>query len=227
MTDKAMLNQRSAADFVDIQTDWPTGLDVSSHPDDLASVATVSNTIVGGGNMSFICHDGEVTADLVTLMLEAVSGELRSLLSDMLPTMLFPEAVRVPHFHSAAVPLPTTVEALSVALIAPPPTSKYLRGAPTTFERGESAVTVSGLNGTRTREFGSVLLRFLKNLLSSVLTAKPAKGGNHTMMMPSPWSARPMAFARYAHPHAQGVNGVSNEMEKRHHFPVTEAAHKR
>ena len=204
--------------YVDIRTDWPTGLDVGIRPDDLTSVAPVSNIIVDGGNMSFLGHDGEAASDLVTLMLDAVSGELRSLLSDMLPTTLSPEAVRLPHFHSSAVPLPTTVEALSAAHIAPAPPPKRPGGAPSTFERAGRAAITSGLHGRHAREIVGVMARFLKSLLSSVLTAKPANGGNHTMMMPPSWSARPMEFARYARPHGQGVNGVSNEMEKRHHF---------
>jgi hypothetical protein len=213
--------------FVDIQTDWPTGLDVSNHPDDLGSVARVSNIIVDGGNMSFIGHDGEATADLITLMLEAVSGELRSLLSDMLPATLSPEAVRVPLSHSISVPLPTTVEALSVSIIAPQRPPERPGGPPSTLEHGGGAAITTDLYGRHPRKMAGIMATFFKRLLSSVLTTKPANGGNHAMMMPPPWSARPMAFARYARPHGHGVSGVSYELEKRHHFPVTEASRKR
>jgi hypothetical protein len=205
--------------YMDIQTDRRTRLDVSSHPDDLGSVATVSNIIVDGGNMRFIGHDSEATADLVTLMLEAVSGELRSLLSEMLPTMSAPEAVPAPHFRSAAAPSPTTISAFPLVHSDTPRTSKHFGGPSSTFQGSGSVTVTTGLFRTHAHQLGSILVAFLKNALASIRTAKPANRGSRTMTPPL-WSGRPMAFASYERPHGRGGLGCHSEFEKRRHYPV-------
>jgi hypothetical protein len=186
-----------------IKTDWPTALDVGIRPEVLTSVATVSNNIVDGGKMTFVGRLTDTTSHLVALIHVAVSSTPLSFLSDMLPAMSAPETVSAPHLRSSAAPSATPIAAFSLVESTTPSNRKL----PSTFEHDERAVTVSGLNGTRSRESGGVLLRFLKSLLSSILTTKPANGGNHTRIMPLPWSARPMAFARYARPRVQAPGG--------------------
>jgi len=193
------------SNYLDILTEPLSRLEVSIHPDDFASAVTTTSHIVDGDNMSFLGHDSEVTSDLVTLMIDAVGGELRSLLADMLPTRSAPEAVPAPHFSSAA-----------------PSTTVYLGGPPPIFERGRDAVVTGGQFDTCTRGIGNVLLTFLKSMFASTKTTQAIvalSSQTRTMTRPRFWSGRSMAFAQYDRPHGCGGR-VGNEMEKRYRLPV-------
>jgi hypothetical protein len=192
---------------------------IGIHPNDFTSVATISNHVVNSGKMSFVDHGTETTSELVALIREAVSGTPSSLLSDMLPTVSTPEAVPAPHFRSAAASAPAIIAAFSLVESAAPEPSKDLDRGPSIFERGGSAVKTSGRYGTRAREFGGVLLRFLNSMLTSTKTAKPANRGKRSRMTPTFWSGQPMEFARYERPHGRGGFGADSEPEKRRHFP--------
>jgi hypothetical protein len=192
---------------------------IGIHPNDFTSVATISNHVVDGDKMNFVDHGSETASDLVALIREAVSETPPSLLSDMLPTVSTPEAVSAPHFRSAAASAPATIAAFPLVDSATPAPAKYPDRAPSTFEHGESAMKTSGLYGTRAREFGGVLLRFLNSMLTSTKTVKPTNRGKRKMMTPTFWSGRPMEFARYERPHGRGGFGADSEAEKRRHFP--------
>jgi hypothetical protein len=214
------------SDYTDIQTHCPIGLNVDFGPDDFNAVI-FTDIIIGGGKMNFVDGGTETASDLVTLIRGAVDGTPPSLLSRMLPAIFAAEAVLACTLQSAAVALPTTVEGLSPICTASVPSPQCFGKATSTIEQGAGATITSGLYGTHARKSGGVMARLLKSLLPAVLTQKSANGGNHRMMVPPAWSARPMAFARYTRPHGHGVNGVSNEMEKRRHFSGKEAAQKR
>jgi len=188
--------------------------------DDSTSVPIVLNNIGDGGKMSFVDRSIETPSDLVALIHEAVSGTPSLLLSDVLPTMLAPETMPAPHVRSATALLPIT-PASSLVQSATPPTSKYLAEPPSTFRGGRSVAVTSSLFGMCAHEPGNDLLRFLKNALASIWSAKPANPGNRTMRTPPHWSGRPMAYARYERPHGRGGFGANSEMEKRSHFPVS------